>query len=272
METKGTGLVGCGAMGSAMVKGLVKGGVVEPDRIMVYDINDARKDELAGKIKVSAAGDLEQLILGSRVILIAVKPRDVDEVMRSMKNIVGPNQMLISVAAGITTEMLERYLPEKSKVIRVMPNTPCLIGEGALAVSPGRNVTPGELEQAVKLLEPLGLVVTVPEDSMDGVTGLSGSGPAYVYLFAEALIDAGVDVGLGRKEAGALVIQTLLGASRMLKEAGKHPAQLRNEVTSPGGTTSAALKVLDEEGFRGLLIKAVNEASRRAGEMKSDGK
>ncbi|MEW5785508.1 MAG: pyrroline-5-carboxylate reductase, partial [Bacillota bacterium] len=210
---------------------------------------------------------LSELMPHCRHLFIAVKPQDIEGLLRLMHKEVKPHQLITSIAAGVTIKFIEESLPPGSKVIRLMPNTACLVGEGAIAISAGHAVSEAEREEVIELLGSLGLTIPVPENLMDAVTGLSGTGPAYVFLFVETLIDAGVNVGLRRDIATALVVQTVIGAARMLQDSTLHPAELRNAVTSPAGTTCAALQVLEEEGFRSCMIKAVMKASRRAGEL-----
>ncbi len=267
MVLKGVGLIGCGAMGSAMARGFAKVGGVDPADIRIHDMNKERMNALAGELGVQSVDDLAELTCYCRHIFIAVKPQDIERLLQSIRKLIKPQHLVTSIAAGISIKMLEDNLPEGSKVIRLMPNTPCLVGEGATAISTGQTVTAEERTEIVQLLEPLGLIIPVPDRLMNGVTGLSGTGPAYVFLFVETLIDAGVNVGLNRDVATSLVVQTVIGAARMLKENGKHPVQLRNEVTSPAGTTCAALRVLEEEGFRSCLIKAVMEATSCSGAL-----
>ena len=267
MKVDGLSLIGCGAMGTALARGITRQGGADPALVTVYDMNEERSRCLSRELGVRAAGSLEEVILYSRYILIAVKPQDMDALLDILKKLAGPGQLIISIAAGITTRMLQDGLFPGSKVIRLMPNTPCVVGEGAIAMSAGKYVTEEESEEVVQLLKPLGQTIQVPEKLMDAVTGLSGTGPAYVFLFAETLIDAGVTVGLNRDVSTSLVVQTLIGAARMLQENNIHPAELRNNVTSPAGTTCAALQVLEATGFRSSMIKAVIEATRRAGEL-----
>ncbi|HSW36338.1 MAG TPA: pyrroline-5-carboxylate reductase [Candidatus Limnocylindrales bacterium] len=268
MVKNGIGLLGCGAMGSALAKGMIKRGGVDPALLWIYDINKERQLALANELDASNAETLADLIPHCRHVFIAVKPQDIEGLLYSIKKFVGPDQLLTSIAAGITIGFIESCLPSGTKVIRLMPNTPCLIGEGAIAISIGDFVAHEEREQVEELLKPLGMTIRIPEKLMDAVTGLSGTGPAYVYLFIETLIDAGVSVGIRRDVASKLVIQTLIGSARMLEENSQHPAELRNIVTSPAGTTSAAMLVLEEFGFRSCLIKAVIEAAKRSEELR----
>lgn len=263
------GLIGCGAMGSALAKGIVKHGGVSPDNFYVYDIVPERMEYLVLSLGCRS-GNLEELCRECDLLILAVKPQDVENVLASMAGFFRKEQLLVSVAAGISTRSIEKLLPAGSKVIRLMPNTPCLIGAGAVAVSSGKEVTLEELEYVESLLTPLGMVKRVPEKLMEAVTGLSGSGPAFAFYFIEALIDGGVEAGLSRDLATDLAAQTVLGAARMLLESGRHPAELKNAVTSPGGTTSAGLLALEEGAARAAIIKAVTQAARRAGELKRE--
>lgn len=267
MGTDMIGLIGCGEMGSALARGMVKAKVISPSAVFVYDLNKERESLLATELKSNAAETLEQMVPYCRFLFIAVKPQDAGGLLESIKNLVYPEQIVISIAAGITVGFIEKHLPEGTKVIRLMPNTPCLIGEGAVVISTGNTVTDEERKEVERMLESLGLVVRFPESLMDAATGLSGTGPAYVYLFIETMIDAGVAVGIRRDVASKLVIQNVIGAARMLEQNVHHPAEMRNIVTSPAGTTSSAMLVLEESGFRSCLIKAVIAATKRSKEL-----
>lgn len=271
MMRGGIGIIGCGAIGSALAGGIVEKGVEDPADVRVLDIDPARIEKLVNKLKVQPAAGTGDIFANCTYIFIAVKPQDVESALREFQPLVQPHHVIISAAAGISTTFIESRLPAGSKVIRIMPNTPCLIGQGAVAVSSGGAVTGSEIDNVEKLLEPLGLTVSIPEHLMDAVTGLSGTGPAYVFLFIESLIDSGVMMGLSRDVASRLTIQTIIGATMLLlQENGIHPAELRYNVTSPGGTTCAAIEVLEEKGFRNCLTKAVTAATLRAGEFKRD--
>ncbi|NMD43207.1 MAG: pyrroline-5-carboxylate reductase [Firmicutes bacterium] len=268
MAQSGIGIFGFGAMGTALARGIAASGRSTPAEIRIYDLRKRSAEAAARKFGLRAASEPAELFEHCRYLFVAVKPQDAAAAVDSWKDLFQPERhLLISLAAGVTIGFYEKRLPPGSKVIRLMPNTPCLIGEGAVAMSSGSAVSPEEAAAVERLLSGLGLTLTVPERLMDAVTGLSGSGPAYLYLFAEALIDAGVNAGLNREIAAALSIQTLLGASRMLRESGRSPAELRHEVTSPAGTTAAALEVLEKGSFRGNLITAVAAAAKRAGEL-----
>lgn len=270
MTATGIGIIGCGAMGTSLARGMIEKGAVDPATVRVFDLNQEKAQALARKLGVSPAKAAADLFNDCRYVFVAVKPQDMEAAVESFRAAVKPSRIVISIAAGITIKFMEERLPKGSKVVRLMPNTPCLIGEGAIGMSTGRAVTATEAEAVEALLKPLGLTVAIPEHLMDAVTGLSGTGPAYVFLFIESLVDSGVMMGLSREISSALTVQTVIGAARMLKENGVHPAELRNNVTSPGGTTCAAIQVFEETGFRNSLIKAVIAATRRAEELKRD--
>jgi pyrroline-5-carboxylate reductase len=268
MNDEKIAIIGCGAMGSALAKGMVKAGGIKPGSLFLYDLDQDRMNQLAGELEAVPAGKLKDFIPQCRHIFIAVKPQDTEGLLYAVKPMVQPDQIYVSIAAGITISFIESCLASGTKVIRLMPNTPCLVGEGTIAVSTGDAITDEEKREVENLLKPLGLTIRVPEKLMDAVTGLSGTGPAYVYLFIETMIDAGVSVGIRRDTAAKMVVQNVIGAAKMLEQNSQHPAELRNIVTSPAGTTSAALLVLEETGFRSCLIKAVREATKRSEELR----
>ena len=264
MSKSNIGLIGCGAIGSALVKGMVTFGNIDPGSVYLYDLSVERKNQLAAEYNCKIAENLNDFIPYCKKVFIAVKPQDIEGLLTSIKPLVQTGQIYISVAAGITKNYIESCLLPGTKIIRLMPNTPCLIGEGVIVISAGDTVPENERQEVENLLKPLGTTIRMPEKLMDAATGLSGTGPAYVYLFIETMIDAGVSVGIRRNVASKLVIQNVIGAAKMLDSNTQHPAELRNIVTSPAGTTSAALLTLEEEGFRSCLIKAVMEATRRS--------
>ncbi|MFU8794005.1 MAG: pyrroline-5-carboxylate reductase [Dethiobacteria bacterium] len=268
MKNDNIGIIGCGAMGSALAKGMVKAGSIKPASIFLYDLDKGRMTELANELKATPAEKPADFIPFCRHIFIAVKPQDTEGLLYAIKPYVQSDQIYVSIAAGITISFIESCLSSGTKVIRLMPNTPCLIGEGTIALSTGDAVTDDERREVEYLLKSLGLTMRLPEKLMDAATGLSGTGPAYVYLFIETMIDAGVSVGIRRDVATKMVVQNVIGAAKMLKTNAQHPAELRNIVTSPAGTTSSALLVLEESGFRSCLIKAVREATRRSEELR----
>jgi pyrroline-5-carboxylate reductase len=268
MALSGIGIIGCGAMGSALLRGIAVSRGTPAADILVYDLNKKRAESAAGPVGAGVAADTGEMLQRCRCIFLAVKPQDAAAVVEPWGKTFQPrDHLLISLVAGVTIKFYERLLPGGSKIIRLMPNTPCLIREGAVALSAGSAVSAEDLAGVRLLLGGLGLTMVVPEKLMDAVTALSGSGPAYLYLFAEALIDGGVNAGLDRETASALALQTILGAARMLKECDRSPAELRHDVTSPAGTTAAALAVLEKRSFRGSIIDAVAAAAERAGEL-----
>lgn len=270
MSSSDTGavvVVGGGRMGQALASGLIAGGW-DPGDLVVVETSAARRDELsATPLRISASLDdamREMEGRGPIGAVIAVKPPDVEAACRRLAGL-GAARAL-SIAAGVTLESLDAWL-DPVVAMRAMPNTPALVGAAASAVSAGRRAAPEDMAWASTILAAVGTVVELPESALDAVTGLSGSGPAYVFLLAEALIDAGVLVGLARPVARDLAVQTLLGASRMLAETGDEPSALRAGVTSPGGTTAAGLRVLEAAGMRAAVLDAVSAAAARAREL-----
>jgi pyrroline-5-carboxylate reductase len=262
------GFIGVGAMGSALLKGLIEGGV-QPNRIVAADAVADRLQELANRFGIKIADGNQAVAEKARVVFLAVKPQDVSTVLHSIDPLITKEHLIVSVAAGVPIAFITNLLSQKCGVIRVMPNTPCLVGAGAMALARGRSVSDGDLEMVKRWLERVGLVREVPEKLLDAVTGLSGSGPAYVYLIIEALADGGVLAGLPRELARDLAVQTVYGSARMVMETGEHPALLREMVTSPGGTTAAGLFQLEAGGVRAAVASAVRAAAERAKELGS---
>jgi len=252
-------LIGGGRMGEALLAGLINNGT-PPDRVGVVEPVGARRDELADKYGVVVSDDLME----ADGVILAVKPHLTAEVAAKM-NAHGPVRAL-SVAAGVTLAALDEAMPGVA-VIRAMPNTPALVGQGAAAIAPGVNAAESDLDWAEGLLSSVGKVVRLEEAALDAVTGLSGSGPAYVFLIAEAMIEAGVLQGLARDVATTLAVQTLLGASTLLSAGDRSAADLRADVTSPGGTTAAGLRALEDAGVRAAILDAVSRAADRSREL-----
>ncbi len=259
------GFVGVGAMGSALLKGLIGGGV-RPGRIVAFDAVEARVRELEDEYGIEVGSNARNVAEACRVLFVAVKPWDMEGVLREMGSVAEERHLVVSVAAGITIDKMVKWFG-KNGIVRVMPNTPCLVGEGAICVSAGDGVGKEDLEMVVGWLGSLGLVRVVPEKLLDAVTGLSGSGPAFVYLMIEAMADGGVLAGLPRDLSAALAVQTVLGAARMVKETGVHTAVLREQVTSPGGTTAAGLLALEDRGFKAAVKRAIRDAAVRSKEL-----
>ncbi|NLA37152.1 MAG: pyrroline-5-carboxylate reductase [Actinobacteria bacterium] len=255
-------IVGGGKMGEALIGGILRAGLIAPAQVRIVEASPARRSELETRFPgvVVAPGIAEAS--GS---IIAVKPADVAAVVAAVAK--AGSERILSIAAGVTIAQLERAAGDGVAVVRAMPNTPALVGEGASAIAAGTSADDDDLAWAEALLGGVGLVVRVGEYQLDAVTGLSGSGPAYVFLIAEALIDAGVSVGLPRDLAVALAQQTLLGASTLLAQSDDSAADLRAAVTSPGGTTAAGVRVLEQQGVRAALVDAVHAAAARSQEM-----
>ncbi len=256
-------------MGKALAIGAIDAGAVTASDVIAFDVIPGAIDSLLAERDVSTANSIADVATRSDVLLLAVKPHDVASALREIRDSGSSARelLLISVAAGLTVAHLEREVGDGARIIRSMPNTPALIAKGAAAFTRGNSATAEDSETARKLLGSVGLAVEVKESLMDAVTGLSGSGPAYVYLFIESLADGGVQNGLPRDQALELAVQTVLGAAAMVQSTGEHPAVLKDMVTSPGGTTIAALKTLEAHAFRAACIDAVNTATARAREM-----
>ena len=267
-NTYSLGLIGAGNMGEALLRGLIGTGIPADRCVVTNRSNDARLSGVADRWGVRTTRDKARVMAEGEVIVLAVKPADMSDVLRDIAPHARSRHLVISVAAGIPLEMIEHHL-EGVPAARAMPNTSTAVGASATAVCLGRWATEDHLSTVRDIFEAVGSVVVVPEPLFDAVTGLSGSGPAYVYLLAEALLEAGVRAGLSRDVALALVSQTVLGAGKMLIETGEDPATLRDRVTSPGGTTLAGLQALEEGRFQAAVWEAVARAARRAGELRA---
>ncbi|MDR3589367.1 MAG: pyrroline-5-carboxylate reductase [Negativicutes bacterium] len=266
LESKRIGFIGGGAMGEALIRGMLKAGMVTAAQITISDVVPERLDYLAGALGVATTLDSAEVAGNSDVLFLTVKPQTIDDVLDTIAPVVAKNTTVISIAAGITITTLQGKLPGVP-IVRVMPNTAVAVGAGMSAIALGRyaSVKAGELASAV--FASVGRVVTVNEEAMDAVTGLSGSGPAFAYVLIDALADAGVRVGFSRSMATVLAAQTLFGAAKMVLETGEHPAKLRDMVTSPGGTSIAGIHVMEQKGVRAALIDAVVAATNRSREM-----
>jgi len=260
------GFIGGGNMAEAFIKGLIKGGFPAGD-ILVAEPVDVRRDSLANSYGIAVTGDNLAVVRGCEIVVLAVKPQVVEQVVVPLAAVFTPEKLLVSILAGVTTATLEGLLGGTPRVVRAMPNTPALTGAGATGLCGGRFANAEDLSYSRRLCEAFGLVRLVSEEQLDAVTGLSGSGPAYVFTVIEALADGGVQEGLPRETALALAVQTVLGAAQLVKESGEHPALLRDRVCSPGGTTIAAVRELEEKGLRAALMAAVSAASRRSREL-----
>jgi pyrroline-5-carboxylate reductase len=260
------GFIGGGNMGEALIKGLIKGAFPAAD-ILIAEPVESRRSLLTERYGVVTKAEGSIVVEACDLIVLAIKPQVVPKVLPQLASAFSDAKLLVSIAAGLTSEALEGYLPGSPRVVRVMPNTPALVGAGATALCGGRHATPDDLTMARHLFEAVGTVRVVDESQMDAVTGLSGSGPAYVYTVIEAMAAGGILQGLPQDTALALATQTVLGAARLVQETGEHPAVLRDKVCSPGGTTIAGVKELEEHGLRAALMKAVSKAAKRSAEL-----
>ncbi len=255
-------VIGAGVMGEALVSGLLRAGWSN-NAIVVADRRDFRRAEMTAAHGVRATGNAEAAAEADTVILV-VKPQDVGAVLPEVASVLRTGTLVVSLCAGVTTAQLESHLPEGTAVVRVMPNTPALVGEGMAAVSAGSNASEADVEHAMELMTALGKAITVPETYQDAVTAISGSGPAYLFFVVEAMIDAGVLLGLPRDISSTLVQQTVFGSAKLLVESGQHPTVLREQVTSPGGTTAAALRQLEDHKVKAAFLTAMEAARDRS--------
>jgi len=261
------GFIGGGNMGGALIKGLTAAGRPRPDQILVHDVDRDRLRDLESSYGVKAVDSLTDLVATATIVVLAVKPQVMNRVLTELKGRLPHRPLIISIAAGVAIDTIARGLGEDLPIVRVMPNTPALVQESASALARNAAVSDHQMEQALKLFEAVGVAVAVEEKLMDAVTGLSGSGPAYVLQFVESLIDGGVLMGLPRPIARKLVVQTVFGTARMILETGRHPAELKDMITSPGGTTISGLQVLEAAGLRGAIMDAVEAATLRSREL-----
>jgi pyrroline-5-carboxylate reductase len=261
------GLIGAGQMATALARGMVARGVVEPSRLAASDPAEPARRAFAAATGAAAFAGNAELVAGRDVLVLAVKPQAMSGVLAELRELAGTGQLVVSVAAGLTLERLRAGLGPGPRLARVMPNTPALLGAGASAYCFEGDPRPEDETLVRTCVEAVGLGLRVAEAQMDAVTGLSGSGPAYVYQVIEALADGGVRVGLTRGAALALAAQTVLGAARMVLETGEHPAVLKDRVASPGGTTIAGLHALERGGLRAALMDAVEASARRSSEL-----
>jgi pyrroline-5-carboxylate reductase len=267
MLTQTIGFIGAGQMARALARGFVAAGLVGGEKIVAFDPVAAAASGFCGEVPgATIAKNNAEVASRSQVIFLAVKPQSMTAAMNELADDVGPDKLFVSIAAGITLAKLSVGL-KTQRVIRVMPNTPVLVGQGASAFALGTGATAEDGQLVGKLLSAVGKAFAVDEKLLDAVTGLSGSGPAFVYVMIEALSDGGVRMGLPRDVASALAAQTVLGSAQMVLTTGEHPAALKDKVASPGGTTIAGLAALENHGLRAALIAAVEAATKRSQEL-----
>ncbi len=258
------GFLGAGKMATALAKGFVRAELVVPGEIMASDPHAAARDNFTGETGAKTVAANAAVVTFANVLILATKPDQVSAVLADISGAFTKHHLLISIAAGVTLAKLESALPAGARVIRVMPNTPALVGEAASAFAPGQSATAADGELARKLLSAVGIAFQVKESLLDAVTGLSGSGPAYVYQFIEALSDGGVASGLPRDIATRLAAQTVLGGAKMVLATGQHPGALKDQVTSPGGTTIEGLHELEKGKLRAAVMSAVRAATEKS--------
>ncbi|WNG18613.1 pyrroline-5-carboxylate reductase [Cystobacter fuscus] len=259
--------IGAGNMAEALIKGLLRAGTARPDSIIATGRREERLDGLRRTYGVRTTVDNVAAVREADVVVLAVKPQALDKVLRQVAPAADTKKLFVSVAAGVPISVMERRLGQGMRVIRTMPNTPSLVGMGACALAPGEHASEEDMAVASRVFQSVGITTVVEENLLDAVTGLSGSGPAYIFLIIEALSDAGVKVGLPRYTAQKLAAQTVLGSAQLLIETNTHPGQLKDQVTSPGGTAIAGLHTLEAGGLRTTLINAVEAATRRSKEL-----
>ena len=271
LKNKKIGFIGGGNMAEALVNGLVSAAVINAKSIFVSEPSKSKRDALHAKYKIKVTGDNHELVKKCDILILAVKPQIMKVVLRDIRMLVGSDKLVISVAAGVPISIMDGALRGDSKkkfsVVRTMPNTPALVQEGVTAIASGKHVSKMDMKIAHRIFEAVGFTVDVDEDQLDAVTGLSGSGPAYIFMLIESLSDAGVKMGLSREVANTLTIQTILGSAKMARETGKHPGELKDMVTSPAGTTIAGLHALEEGGLRTTMMNAVEDATLRSREL-----
>ncbi len=264
---KTVAILGAGVMGSTLLSGLIRAGRDAAD-LVITDRDVERTEELASRYGVRSMSSVDAAQEADTVVLV-VKPQDMGGLIAEIRDHVRPGALVVSLAAGITTAFLEERLPAGTAVVRVMPNTPALVDEGMAAISPGQHCDEVHLSEAEELLRSCGKVLRIPEKHLDAVTAISGSGPAYIFYVVEAMIEAGVLLGMPRATSTELVVQTLYGAATMLKETGQHPTVLREQVSSPGGTTMAAIRQLDDHKVRAAFVTAMEAAAQRSKQLAS---
>lgn len=263
------GFVGAGNMASALLSGLLRARIVEPARVQLSDLDRDKAQKQADAFGVTLAPDTRELARWASVLVLAVKPQSMPEALRECAATMSADTLVLSVAAGVRCSTISAALPSGVRVVRAMPNTPALVGAGATALCGSPTATAADRDLGRQLFDAVGRTVIVDESQMDAVTGLSGSGPAYVMVAIEALADGGVRAGLSRETALSLAAQTLLGSAKLLIDSGEHPAVWKDRVMSPGGTTAAGVEALEAGRLRHTLMRAVGEAAERSRELGS---
>lgn len=267
LKNKKIAVIGAGHIGQAIIGGLLKAKLLPAKNVTASRRGSEALDALKKRFGVQTTTDNRKAVKGADILVIAVKPQAAASLFEEIAPVVREDQLVISVMAGVTTERINHCLRKPNPIIRAMPNTPALVDAGATPLSKGTHAKDSDLAIAETIFKAVGIVEIVPESLMDAVTGLSGSGPVYIYMVIEALIDGGVKMGIPRTVARRLAAQTVFGAAKLVIETGKHPAILKDEVTTPGGTAIAAVHMLESKGLRNVLIEAVATAARRSEEL-----
>jgi len=267
MLSERIGIIGAGKMGSAIIRGILKAGIVQENQLAASDPVEELGQALAKETGIRFVNDNKRVVESSEIVLLAVKPQVIDSVLLEVAGRTKSDKLFVSIAAGVPIAKLESCLPDKTHVVRVMPNTPCLVGQGAAAYSGGQYADSRDLSRVGEIFSSVGIAIPIEEYHLDAVTALSGSGPAYVFLFIESLTAGGVQMGLSHDVARKLAVQTVLGSVIMARDTGQHIADLRDAVTSPGGTTIAGLHALEESAFRASIMNAIASATERSIEL-----
>lgn len=267
MQERKIAFVGSGNMAEALIRGLLRGGTCSAEDISASGPRSERAAELRERFRIQAGLDNREAVRGSDIVILSVKPQILSRVLDEIEDLVPPTALVISIAAGVPIAAIESRLKASTRVIRAMPNTPALVDAGATAIARGEHATEGDLEDAKRIFDAVGITVILEESLLDAVTGLSGSGPAYMFLIIEALSDGGVKVGLSRRMSQLLAAQTVFGSAKLLIETNEHPGLLKDRVTSPGGTAITGLHTLEQGGVRTTLIDAVEAATLRSKEL-----
>jgi pyrroline-5-carboxylate reductase len=267
LTNKKIGVIGTGKMGAALIRGIINSKVVTSTNIHASDVYEHGLEELRKELGINVSTDNKQTILNSDIIILAVKPQILKTILAGIKDSVTSDKLLVSIAAGVSLTDVESGLESGSRVVRVMPNIAATVAEAASGVCPGTNASINDAEIALEIFRLVGSAIVVPEHLMDAVTGLSGSGPAFIFPVIEAMADGGVYEGLDRQSALILAAQTVLGAAKMVLETRIHPEELKDMVTSPGGTTIRGIHALEEHGIRVAFMNAVIASSKRSREL-----
>lgn len=267
VQNRKIGFIGAGKMGSALMQGIIKGGIVKPENLGASDVYEPFLNELNAQLGINVSTDNAVIAQASDILVLAVKPQTLSSVLENLKPYISADKLIISIAAGVPLATYENALPEGTRVVRVMPNIAATVSEAASGIAPGKNATSEDLRTALEIFSAVGTAVQVPESLMDAVTGLSGSGPAFIFPVIEAMADGAVLEGMDRKSALTLAAQTVLGAAKMALETGLHPGELKDMVTSPAGTTIQGVHALEEAGIRAAFMNAVIRASERSKEL-----